>query len=51
MKSFEIRHVTEGEYRGRLGIFEGSLLVGLALPKGNEAILRSNETLLAARTL
>ena len=48
MKSFEVRRVTEGECRGKLGIFEGGVLIGLGLPKGDDAIVRSNETLLAA---
>ena len=48
LKGFELRYVTEGEHTGKLGIFEGSDLVGLAPPRGNDEYARSNEILLAA---
>ncbi len=50
MKTFELRQVTEGEYRGRLGVFEGESLVGLARPNRSKDFARSNEMLLAAES-
>lgn len=48
MKIFEIRHVTEGEHQGKLGVFEDSKLVGLGRPKCNEDYMRSAELLYGA---
>lgn len=48
MKSFEIRHITEGEHQGKLGVFEDGKLIGLGRPKCNEDYVRSAELLYGA---
>ena len=48
MKSFELRHIAEGENQGKLGVFEDGKLVGLGRPKCNEDYVRSAELLYGA---